>query len=188
MSHHYAIVTTSGKLESLFSGDPKYFESMIGDHHLIELAAPLLLNEGSIFYFDFEKNVFEEVDRIEGHTFDYHSKTWIDTRSLDDVKEKMWSFIKSERDHIELSGFEYKGNIYDSDQVSQGRILGAANLGIDQVWTLADNSTVYLNSDELVDLYAALQEHISNLHERSRIARGKIESAQTIQEVEAVTL
>lgn len=183
MSQHYAIVTNSGKLEALFTGDPKYFESMIGDHHLIELTAPLLLNEGSIFYYDFVKNTFEEVDKIEGHTFDYHSKAWIDTRSLDQVKEKMWSFIKSERDRLEFGGFEYKGNIYDSDQVSQGRILGAVNLGIDQVWTLADNSTLYLNSDQLVDLYAALQEHISNVHERSRIAREKIESAQTNQEL-----
>lgn len=130
---------------------------------------------------------------LENRTEDYLSidrlnKCWKDNRTLDQIKDQKWADIKAMRDQLEFGGFEYKGNIYDSDQVSQGRILGAANLGIDQVWTLADNSTVYLNSDELVDLYAALQEHISNLHERSRIARGKIESAQTIQEVEAVTL
>lgn len=188
MNHHYAIVTNSGKLESLFSGDPKYFESMIGDHHLIELTTPLLLDEGSIFYFDFVKNAFERVDRIEGHTFDYHSKAWVDTRSLDEVKEKMWSFIKSERDQIELSGFEYKGNIYDSDQVSQGRIMGAAVAGIDQVWTLADNTTVELSASELQQLYAALQAHIASVHERGRIARQLINEAETKEEVEAIQL
>lgn len=120
--------------------------------------------------------------------FNYETKQWVDPRTLDEIKTQKWAEIKTMRDQLEFGGFEHQGNIYDSDQVSQGRILGAVNLGVDQVWTLADNSTVYLNSDELVDLYAALQEHISNLHERSRIARGKIESAQTIQEVEAVTL
>lgn len=124
----------------------------------------------------------------DSHTFNYKVKLWIDSRTLVDAKAEKWNGIKQQRDALEFGGFEYRGNIYDSDQVSQGRILGAVNLGVDQVWTLADNSTVYLNSDELVDLYAALQEHISNLHERSRIAREKIESAQTIPEVEAVTL
>lgn len=123
-----------------------------------------------------------------GYYFDYESGSWLDTRFILDVREAKWNDIKQQRARLEFGGFEYKGNIYDSDQVSQGRILGAVNLGIDQVWTLADNSTVYLNSDELVDLYAALQEHISNVHERSRIAREKIESALTIPEVEAVTL
>lgn len=123
-----------------------------------------------------------------GYVFDYATRQWLDVRSIGDVRAQRWDEIKQQREALEFGGFEYKGNIYDSDQVSQGRILGAVNLGIDQVWTLADNSTLYLNSDELVDLYAALQEHISNLHERSRIAREKIESAQTIQEVEAVTL
>lgn len=188
MSHHYAIVTNSGKLEALFTGDPKYFESMIGDHHLIELTTPLLLNEGSIFYFDFVKNAFERVDRIEGHTFDYHSKAWIDIRSLDEVKEKMWSFIKSERDRLEFGGFEYKGNIYDSDQVSQGRIMGAALAGIDQVWTTADNSTVNLTAAQILQLYQALQIHVASVHERGRIARTALEAATTAAEVEAITL
>lgn len=124
----------------------------------------------------------------DSHTFNYKVKLWIDMRTLADAKVEKWNNIKQQRDVLEFGGFVYKGNIYDSDQVSQGRILGAVNLGIDQVWTLADNSTIYLNSDELVDLYAALQEHISNVHERSRIAREKIDSALTIPEVEAVTL
>lgn len=125
-----------------------------------------------------------------GVVYTYDKATGVISSSVDitSLKEGKWAAIKSQREQLEFGGFEYKGNVYDSDRVSQGRILGAVNLGIDQVWTLADNSTVYLNSDELLDLYSALQEHISNLHERSRIAREKIESAQTIQEVEAVTL
>ena len=123
-----------------------------------------------------------------GFSFDYASKSWIDTRTLDDVRGYKWNEIKMQRDQLEFGGFEYKGSIYDSDQVSQSRIMGAALAGIDQVWTLADNTTVELNAAELQQLYAALQAHIANVHERGRIARQLISDAETKEEVEAIQL
>ena len=121
-------------------------------------------------------------------TFDYTSKTWIDTRTLAELKEQSWARLKQQRDAIEFGGFEYEGNIYDSDQVSQGRLMGAAIAGVDQVWTLANNTTVNLTGDELKELYATLQRHIASLHERGRIARFNIDAATTPQDIEAVTL
>lgn len=123
-----------------------------------------------------------------GYSFDYKSNSWLDTRSILDVREAKWNEIKVQRDHLEFGGFEYAGNIYDSDQVSQGRIMGAAAAGIDQVWTLANNTTVNLTGDELKELYATLQRHIASLHERGRIARFNIDAATTPQDIEAVTL
>lgn len=123
-----------------------------------------------------------------GFSFDYASKSWIDTRTLDDVRGYKWNEIKMQRDQLEFGGFEYKGNIYDSDQVSQGRIMGAAIAGVDQVWTLANNTTVDLTGDELKELYAALQMHVASLHERGRIARFNIDVALTPQDIEAVEL
>ena len=122
------------------------------------------------------------------HTFDYVIKEWVDLRTLDQIKTQKWAEIKSERDRIEFGGFEFEGNIYDSDQVSQGRILGAASAGLSQVWTLADNTTVNLTADQLVQLYQALQIHIAIAHERGRTAREAIMSATTKEDVEAVTL
>lgn len=122
------------------------------------------------------------------HIFDYTIKQWIDPRTLDEIKAQRWTEIKSERDSLEFGGFEFEGNIYDSDQVSQGRIMGAAVAGVDQVWTLADNTTVELSASQLQQLYAALQAHISSVHERGRIARQLIFEAETIEQVEAVTL
>lgn len=124
----------------------------------------------------------------EHHVFNYQTKSWLDLRELSDVRQAMWNRIKSERDGLEFGGFEYKGNVYDSDQVSQGRIMGAAAAGVDQVWTLANNTTVTLTGDELKELYEALQMHVAALHERGRIARYNIDVAMTPQEVEAVTL
>ena len=120
--------------------------------------------------------------------FDYEIKQWVDPRILDDIKAQKWIEIKIERDQLEFGGFEFEGNIYDSDQVSQGRIMGAASAGVDQVWTLADNTTVELSALQLQQLYAALQAHIAGVHERGRIARQLILDAQTKDQVEAIQL
>ncbi len=120
--------------------------------------------------------------------FDYEIKQWIDPRSLDDIKEQKWQEIKKQRDQLEFGGFEFEGNIYDSDQVSQGRIMGAAVAGIDQTWTLADNTTVELSTSQLQQLYAALQAHTASVHERGRIARQLIYEAETKEQVEEINL
>lgn len=122
------------------------------------------------------------------HTFDYTTKQWIDPRTLDEIKAQRWTEIKSGRDSLEFGGFEFEGGVYDSDQVSQGRIMGAAAAGLDQVWTLADNSTVELTAMQLQQLYAALQAHIASVHERGRIARQLIFDAETKEQVEAINL
>lgn len=120
--------------------------------------------------------------------FDYEIKQWIDPRTIDEIKAQKWTEIKSERDQLEFGGFEFEGNIYDSDQVSQGRIMGAAAAGVDQTWTLANNTTVALSALQLQQLYAALQAHIASVHERGRIARQLIFDAETKEQVESIQL
>lgn len=122
------------------------------------------------------------------HTFDYSIKQWIDPRTLDEIKAQRWAEIKQQRDQLEFGGFEFGGGVYDSDQVSQGRIMGAASAGVDQTWTLADNTTVELSASQLQQLYATLQAHIASVHERGRIARQLIFDAETKEQVEAVQL
>ena len=120
------------------------------------------------------------------HYFDYVCKEWIDPRSLGEFKVQKWTEIKSQRDQLEFGGFEFEGDIYDSDQVSQGRILGASIAGVDQVWTLADNSTRSLSASQLQQLYATLQMHIAAAHERGRIARQLIYEATSKEQIKAV--
>ena len=141
-------------------------------------------------YFDSATSTFVSIGEppTPSHQFDYTTKQWIDPRSLDEIKAQKWAEIKSQRDRLEFGGFEFDGRNYDSDQVSQGRIMGAALAGINQVWTLADNTTVELSALQLQQLYAALQAHVASVHERGRIARLAIESAETIEEVDAVQL
>ena len=122
------------------------------------------------------------------HIFNYDLKDWIDPRTLDEIKVQKWAKIKSQRDQLEFGSFEFEGGIYDSDQVSQGRIMGAAVAGIDRIWTLSDNTTVELSASQLQQLYAALQAHIASVHERGRIARQLIFEAKTKEQVEEINL
>lgn len=122
------------------------------------------------------------------HIFNYDLKDWVDPRTLDEIKAQKWAEIKVMRDQLEFGGFEFDGGIYDSDQASQGRIMVAAVAGVDQVWTLADNTTAELSASQLQQLYAALQAHIASVHERGRIARQLIFEAETKEQVEAVQL
>jgi len=163
-----------------------------GDNDSVELNTP----EGAIAVKDpTHPNMYYKggwIDMPEApsgnHIFDYTAEQWVDPRTLDEIKAQKWVEIKAMRDQLEFGGFVFKGNIYDSDQVSQGRIMGAAIAGVDQVWTLADNTTVELNRDELKELYTALQQHIASAHERGRIARQLIFDAETIEQVEAINL
>ena len=141
-------------------------------------------------YFDSDMHDFVSIGDAptDNHKFDYSFKQWLDTRTLDEIKTQKWAEIKSQRDQLEFGGFNFDGNIYDSDQVSQGRIMGAASAGIDQTWTPADNTTVELSASHLQQLYAALQAHIASVHERGRIARQLIFDAETKEQVEAVQL
>ena len=125
-----------------------------------------------------------------GVVYTYDKATGVIRRSVDVelLKEAKWGEIKLQREQLEFGGFEYAGNIYDSDQVSQSRIMGAAVAGINQVWTLADNTTVELSASELQQLYAAMQAHIASVHERGRIARQLIFDAETKEQVEVVQL
>lgn len=120
--------------------------------------------------------------------FDYELREWFDPRTLDQIKNQRWSEIKTARDQMEFGGFEFEGLIYDSDQVSQARIMGAAVAGIDQIWTLADNTTVELTAQQLKGLYAALQAHVASAHEKGRNARQLIYEAETKEQVEAIQL
>lgn len=156
-------------------------------------------------YIEVDYFTFEKASRVEGyvdkgewyaiegkpsenHIYDYDLKDWIDPRNLDEIKAQKWDEIKSQRDRLEFGGFEFEGGVYDSDQVSQGRIMGAAIAGVDQVWTLADNTTVELRAEEIKEMYQVMQSHIASVHERGREARLAIDRALTKEEVEAIQL
>lgn len=177
-----AIVSSNGELLKVISGNLESIELNTPDDCFAVEDPPNL-------------NMFYENEWVDmpaqpsaNHIFDYDLKQWVDPRTIEQVKDQKWSEIKSLRDRIEFGGFEFESNIYDSDQISQGRIMGAASAQVDQTWTLANNEMVELTSMQLSLLYQTLQAHIANTHERGRIARQLIYEATSIEQVEEITL
>ena len=182
------LLNTDGSIKSILTGAPSLVDLNTPDQayfvddpdHIVDLTD----------YFDSDMHDFVSIGDApaDNHKFDYSLKQWLDTRTLDEIKTQKWDEIKVQRDRLEFGGFEFEGNVYDSDQVSQGRIIGATIAGVDQVWTLADNTTISLTASQLQQLYATLQAHIASVHERGRIARQLILEAETKEQVEAVQL
>ena len=182
------LLNTNGSIKSILTGAPSLVDLNTPDQAYFVDDPDHAIDRTD--YFDSNMQAFVSIGDAptDNHKFDYSFKQWIDTRTLDEIKVQKWAEIKSQRDQLEFGGFEFEGNIYDSDQVSQGRIMGATIAGVDQVWTLADNTTVSLTASQSQQLYAALQAHISSVHERGRIARHLIYEGETKEEVEAIQL
>ena len=183
------LIEDSGKILSSITGPMELVELNTPPNvQYIDIEGDVNISEGA--YWDFEQKAFVGIGSHsnQAYVFDYVTKQWIDPRTLDEIKAQKWSKIKSQRNQLEIGGFEFEGNGYDSDQVSQGRILGAAAAGVDQIWTLANNTTVELTAQQLKELYAALQAHIAGVHERGRIARQLIFDAETKEQIESIQL
>lgn len=155
-------------------------------HNEIDIPLPPLLS--NLYYFENGQWLCLEESTEDYLSIDRLNKCWKDNRTLTQIKDQKWNEIKLQRDQLEFDGFEFDGHVYDSDQISQGRIMGAAAAGVDQIWTLADNSTVELTASQLQQLYSALQAHVASVHERGRIARQLISEAETKEQVEAIQL
>lgn len=116
--------------------------------------------------------------------------------TLDDAKAAKWSEIKAERDRLEGGGFDLAGvGRFDSDAESRARIVGAAMAGkiardaaqpYSINWTLADNTTVTLDADGVINVGFALLSHVDGIHQRSRALYAQIQAAQTAEVVAAI--
>lgn len=121
---------------------------------------------------------------------------WKDQRSLDQARMDRWQVIKAQRTAREFGGFTWDGSTFDSDTESQSRIQGAAQLAtlaklagqpFEVDWTLADNSVRTLSGDDMLAVGQAMGRHVMAVHGAGRALRARIESAETLEEVEAAT-
>ncbi len=129
------------------------------------------------------------------YTWDAAANQWVDTRSLPVAKQDRWGAIKEKRSTAEFAGFSWGGSTFDSDPMSQMKIAGAAQLAraaeqagqsysID--WTLADNTVRTLSAADVIEVGAALAAHVQSVHSTGRDLRSQIESAATVEEVDAI--
>lgn len=179
----YTVITNDGAIIQTCSDD--YFDDY-----------PLQENQQIVKIFCSDINSYWDGDTFksipprinEFCLFNYKTKQWEDQRTIEQLKDYKWEELKNQRQELEDAGFEYKDCIFDSDLNSQTRILNAISLGIPVSWTLKDNSTIDLSVEDLNNLKIVLSTHITSIHERSRTAREKLDSATTIEEVNSIEL
>jgi len=125
-------------------------------------------------------------------TWNPNSGAWEDKRFLSEIKSGCWSGIKMIRDKHEFGGFVFDGATYDSDAIAQQRIQGAMLLAsqdssVSMTWMLANNNTVTLNAEKIINLGKALAHHVNTVHNKARDLRLKIEAATSTSELDAIS-
>ena len=124
----------------------------------------------------------------EAHTFNWQTKQWEDPRTLQDFKEIQWTLIKQARSQAEYAGFTWDGSVFDSDAISQNRITGAVTLAMLSPeftigWVLADNTVRSLNQTDMMQVGAALGQHVALQFNKAVLLRNAIELATSAEEV-----
>lgn len=119
--------------------------------------------------------------------------TWIldEQEQLADAKSRKLLEIDQARDAALAGGFEYGGNVYDSDQKSIQRISAIATLALmdpefSTPYITADNSVVTLDASAVGGLGAAAAAHEAALVFHARALKDQVLSATTLSEVEAI--
>lgn len=117
-----------------------------------------------------------------------------DAELLEATKPAKIADLKAERDSKEVEPITYQGYSLDYDSKARERISAAiialdvqgADASID--WTTADNADVKVTANDLRMVIAAVAQRSNALHVAYRVAKGKVEQATTVTEIEAVTL
>lgn len=128
----------------------------------------------------------------------YEKPAPTDEELLASAKPAKIAELKAERDSKEVEPIEYGGNLYDYDDKARERI-NAAIIALDvQIaqtkavasidWTTADNKDVSVTADDLRCVIAMVAQRSNALHIAYRVAKGKVEQAASVAEVEAIAL
>ena len=123
--------------------------------------------------------------------FEWQTRTWVDQRTLQEIKDAQWDLIKQSRANAEYAGFMWDGSKFDSDILSQQRITGAVSLAMlsstfSIQWTLFDNTVRTLSASDMIGVGSALGTHVATQFAIGVTLRDQITAATSRAEVEAV--
>ena len=110
---------------------------------------------------------------------------------LDKAKAIKWAELKKDRATAEYAGFTWDSSVFDTDQVSQGRISSAVTLATLDAsftvnWTLADNSIRTLSAADMIAFGQALGSHIEAIFVHGQDLRTQLEMATTLEGINAL--
>lgn len=125
---------------------------------------------------------------------DYYEVVTLPLHTLEEIKTAKIAALKAQRDAAEVEPITYQGYSFDYDSKARERINAAiialdvqgADASID--WTTATNADVKVTANDLRMVIAAVAQRSNALHVAYRVAKGKVEQATSVAEVEAITL
>lgn len=99
--------------------------------------------------------------------------------------------LRARREARICGGFSWGGHQFDSDQVSQTRILGLFLDSQSQSftttsWRLADNSWLTLNATDIAGVWAALKDHIRGNFDLFATLEAQVNSSSTALQISQV--
>ena len=118
--------------------------------------------------------------------------------TLEETKKQKKQEINQARDAEESSTFTYLGKSFDCDTVSYQRMLGANDLAIKTkgtdkeasfslVWTLADNTHLQMNINEVLGMVPAFASFSNGLHVKASELKDKVDKCKTKECVQSIT-
>ena len=111
---------------------------------------------------------------------------WVDNTPLEVLKAHTKSHLNKLRDEAEIAPISVDGNLFDVDSKSLQRMDLAIKAALTVPWTLADNSSILVNSEMLTKVLSELAIRGLQLHNKCKMLKLAVESAITPEEVKSV--
>lgn len=123
------------------------------------------------------------------HTFDFTKKRWVAT--LADARHAKWLELKERRQSALVAPFSFNGMTFDADMPSQSNISNAVLVArfspdVTWQWTMADNSVAEVDATTMIAVGEGLAARTKNIYEHSQSLRVQIDSATTVEEIDAI--
>lgn len=194
---YYAIYNkTSGQITQICSAsDIESIQHILGSESLA-----MVCNEGlnnTQFYVDINSQTLVEFPSKPApyYTWDWNTHSWVDARTLQQVKDQKWEEIKLSRDAAINAPLDTPYGTFDADANSRANIANSVLYlqTLEQQgtpgtvdWTLADNTIITLNYQEMSTVGVLLGQRTNAAYDTARALRAQIDAATTIAEVEAI--
>ncbi len=118
---------------------------------------------------------------------------YIDSRTLEEMKEDKHQELKSIRDFKETEPITTDKGIFDYDSKSQERLNAVIQtltytnaLEESILWTTADNQQVQMLLQDFIDIVSAAANRFKALHTQYNQLKSLLNQAATIEEVQAI--
>lgn len=122
------------------------------------------------YYVDVQTKTLEYLPKASqpspAHFYNYKNKVW--EVDILEYRDYIWSKVKEYYEDKEEEGLYYLGNIYDSDSKSRDAVAQAAlsasiDFTLSFYWTIANNTTVHLSSDQILELHSYMNSFVQGL-------------------------